>query len=71
VIVIWVLTKESLYLHYFFIFFVNDMSPYFQTDSLDDLSIDELQIYILLFADDTVLFSYTKPGLQILFNKLQ
>ena len=41
------------------------MSSYLQTDSLDYLSIDELQIYILLFADDTVLFSYTKPGLQI------
>jgi len=36
-----------------FIFFVNDMSLYFQIDSLDYLSIDELQIYILLFADDT------------------
>jgi len=53
-----------------FIFFVNDMSSYLQTDSLDYLSIDELQIYILLFADDTVLFSYTKPGLQILLHKL-
>ena len=42
-----------------FIFSVNDMSSYLQTDSLDYLSIDELQIYILLFADDTVLFSYT------------
>jgi len=46
------------------------MSLYLQTDSLDYLSIDELQIYILLFADDTVLFSYTKPCLQILLNKL-
>ena len=36
-----------------FIFFVNDMSSYLQTDSLVYLSIDELQIYILLFADDT------------------
>ena len=53
-----------------FIFFVNDMSSYLQTDSLDYLSIDELHIYIVLFADDTVLFSYTKPGLQILLNKL-
>mgnify|MGYP000444020768 CR=1 FL=1 len=53
-----------------FIFFVNDMSSYLQTDSLDYLSIDELQIYIVLFADDTVLFSYTKPGLQILLHKL-
>ena len=54
-----------------FLFFLNDMSSYLQTDSLVYLSIDELQIYMLLFADDTVLFSYTKPGLQILFNKLQ
>ena len=46
------------------------MSSYLQTDSLDYLSIDEFQIYILLFADDTVLFSYTKPGLQLLLNKL-
>ena len=53
-----------------FIFFVNDMSSYLQTDSLDYLSIDELPIYILLFADDTVLFSYTNPGLQILLHKL-
>ena len=51
---------------------VNNMSSYLQTVALDYLSIDELQIYILLFADDTVvvLFSYTKPGLQILLNKL-
>ena len=53
-----------------FIFFVNDMSLYLQTDSLDYLSKYELQLYIVLFADDTVLFSYTKPGLQILLNKL-
>ena len=46
------------------------MYSYLQTDSLDYLSIDELQIYMSLFADDTVLFSYTKPGLQILLNKL-
>jgi len=52
-----------------FLFFLNDMSSYLQTDSLVYLSIDELQIYILLFADDTVLFSYTKPGLQIHLNK--
>ena len=38
-----------------FIFIVNDMSSYLQTDSLDYLSIDELQIYMI----------------QILLNKLQ
>ena len=36
-----------------FIFFVNDMSLYFQTEPLDYLSIDEFQIYILLFGNDT------------------
>ena len=55
-----------------FIFFVNDMYSYLQTHSLDYLSVDELQIYILLFADDTVLFSYTEAWFTdcILLNKL-
>jgi len=53
-----------------FIFFINDMYTYLQTDSEEYFSIDELQIYLLLFADDTVLFSYSKAGLQILLNKL-
>ena len=40
-------------------------------DSFADLiSIEELQIFLLLFADDTVLFSCSKEGLQILLNKL-
>ena len=59
-----------MYIYMGVIFFVNDMSSYLQTDSIVYLSIDELQIYIVMFADGTVLFSYTKPGLQILLNKL-
>jgi len=51
------------------IFFVNDMSSYIQPVSLDYLSIDELQIHSVLFANDTVLFSYIKLDLQILLNK--
>jgi len=33
-----------------FIFFVNDMSSYLQTVSLDYLSVDELQIHIFCFS---------------------
>ena len=38
-----------------FIFFVNDMSSYLQTDSLDYLSIDELQIYIYILFSRMIL----------------
>lgn len=36
----------------------------------DVFTLDELHIYLLLFADDTVLFSYSKEGLQLLLNQL-
>ena len=39
-------------------------------NNVDVFTIDELQIFMLLFSDDTVLFSYTKEGLQCLLNKL-
>lgn len=54
-----------------FIFFINDMANYLYDDNADLVTIDELQIFLLLFADDTVLFSYTKEGLQILVDKLR
>ncbi len=53
-----------------FIFFINDMYTQLQADQLDSFTIDELQLYLLLFADDTVLFSYSKQGLQSLLNNL-
>ena len=53
-----------------FIFFINDMSTYLHDNTADLVTIEELQIFLLLFADDTVIFSYTKEGLQILLNKL-
>ena len=45
------------------------------TESLKDdiqnyITLNELQIFILLFADDTVLFSETPEGLQLLIDKL-
>ncbi|MCG8046840.1 MAG: reverse transcriptase family protein, partial [Candidatus Thiodiazotropha endolucinida] len=53
-----------------FIIFINDMATYLHDDNIDLISLDEFQIYLLLFADDTVLFSRTPEGLQILLNKL-
>ena len=45
------------------------------TESLKDdmqnyITLNELQIFLLLFADDTVLFSETPEGLQLLLDKL-
>ena len=53
-----------------FVFFVNDMYKSFQGDDNDIFTLDEIQIFLLLFADDTVLFSYTKEGLQRLLNNM-
>ena len=53
-----------------FIFFINDMSKYLYEDSADLVSINEIQMFILLFADDAVIFSRSKTGLQILLNKM-
>ena len=46
------------------------MSTSLYDDTVETISIDELQIFLLLFADDTVLFSYTPQGLQTLWNQL-
>ena len=38
--------------------------------SKESICIEVISIFLLLFADDTVLFSYTKEGLQSLLYKL-
>jgi hypothetical protein len=53
-----------------FLFFVNDMQQSLHTDDIDVFTLEEIQIYLLLFADDTVLFSYSKEGLQKLLEKM-
>ena len=40
-------------------------------DHVDVFSIHDIQLFMLLFADDTVLFSYTIEGLQALLDKLK
>ena len=43
-----------------FILYINDMSTSLSDGIVETISIDELQMFWLLFADDTVLFSYTQ-----------
>ena len=53
-----------------FICFINDLYDNIKNNTFDTFSIDDLQIFLLLFADDTVLFSYSKEGLQNLVNQM-
>ena len=54
----------------FFIFFIDDMAKSLKYDTQDYITLNELQIFLLLFAYDTVLFSETPEGLQLLLDKL-
>ena len=50
--------------------FFNDMYTFTKDGSFDVVNIDDLQLLVLLFADDTVLFSYSKEGRQFQLNHL-
>ena len=53
-----------------FIMFVNDMQSEL-SDIADPIRlIDDITLFMLMYADDTVLFSKSEIGLQILLNKL-
>ena len=41
-----------------------------RSDRDELFSLNDIQMFLLLFADDTVLFSYSKEGLQDMLNKL-
>ena len=49
---------------FLFSLFINDIELNLQDNLNDGISIDQLQLYLLLFADDAVLFSDTREGLQ-------
>ena len=51
--------------------FINYMYQYLYTDSYVYLNIDDIKLFLLLFADDAVLLSYTKEGLQTLLDNLE
>ena len=55
-----------------FSLFLNDIEMCFQENPNEGISIDQLSIYLLLFADDAVIMSETAEGLlQVLLNQLE
>ena len=54
-----------------FSLFINDIEQSLQTNLLDGISLDQITIFLLLFADDAVIMSDTKQGLQNSLNKLE
>lgn len=55
-----------------FVLFINDLADFLKGSSNNDelLTMDHIQLFLLLFADDTLLLSETKEGLQSLLDKL-
>ena len=51
-----------------FIFFIDDLTKSLKDVTQDYITLNDLQIYLLLLADDTVLFSETSEGLQLFFR---
>jgi len=46
------------------------MYTFIKDGSFDVVNIDELPLLLLLFADDIVLFSYSKEGLQFQLQQI-
>jgi hypothetical protein len=53
-----------------FSLFLNDIEMYLQSNS-SGITLDQISIYLLLFADDAVIISDTKEGLQESLNNLE
>ena len=53
-----------------FILFINDFYENLITRNNDYFTLNNIKLFLLLFADDAVLFSYTKEGLQSLLDSL-
>ena len=56
---------------FFFSIFINDIELYLQQNADAGLTLDQLSIYLLLFADDAVIFSNSVDGLQSSLNNLE
>ena len=54
-----------------FSFFINDLETHLQSNIDAGLTLDELSIFLLLFADDAVLMSESKDGLQLSLRELE
>ena len=53
-----------------FLFFVNDILLNMKSDTDDLFTIDDLKVFLLLFADDAALFTHSPQALQSLLNDL-
>ena len=56
---------------FLFSLFLDDIESHLQEGMNDGINLQQLQLYILLFADDAVLFSETREGLQNELNNLE
>lgn len=56
---------------FLFSLFINDIELNLQENIYEGISIEQLQLYLLLFADDAVLFSETREGLQKNIDNLE
>ena len=53
-----------------FIFFINDMLESCTNENGDAMSINDFNLFMLLFVDDAVLFSKSSEALQNMLNRL-
>ena len=53
-----------------FAFFISDIENSLQENADAGITLDQLSLYLILFADDAVLFSDTPEGLQLSLDKL-
>ena len=56
---------------FLFSLFVNDLETYLEQNPNASLTLDQLSMYLLMFADDTVIFSESVEGLQLSLNNLE
>ena len=54
-----------------FSFFLNDIEQNLRENTFDSITLDQVTIYLLLFADDAVLISDSKEGLQRSLNQFE
>ena len=54
-----------------FSLFINDIGSSLQVNTLEGITLDQITIHLLLFADDAVIISDSKEGLQSSLSQLE
>ena len=55
----------------FIFFFLNDIITCINTHAIDTISLDDVTLFILLYADDAVIFAQSAESLQNMLNDIQ